>query len=420
MKKKLNTDLQRGLHAILMLAVAVIPVAAQISTANVSGIVSDAQNARISGVTVTASNAATGFTASVKTDANGLYAVPSLPIGSYSVRAERDGFNSVLRSPVVLTVGRDAVLDFTLSVGQVSQEVNVTGDAPQVETSSNAVSWLVGPEQVRQLPLNGRNLTQLTLLAPGVQPVAQENTEGAATLVPFGFGSPQRFSVAGGRPQGQLFLLDGTDTAGVWGNGTGANLVGTTLGVDSVAEFEVLTNTYSAAYGGNGGVVNAAYRSGTNDWHGSAYEFARNSALDARNFFDPTSGALPFSRNQFGGTFGGPIKQNKTFFFTNYEGLRQQLTVPVFTTVPDANFRNGMLPCNQVVIFPCNGATGLASVGVAPGVQAILNAFPAPNGTVFGNGTALNISHLSQPVREDYGVVKLDHTLSASDSLSMS
>jgi hypothetical protein len=295
--------------------------------------------------------------------------------------------------------------------------VEVAATTPTVDTASSAVGFLVGEKQIRDLPLNGRNYIQLTLLAPGVQPVPQENTEGASSLVPFGFGSPQRFSVAGGRPQGELFLIDGTDTAGVWGNGTGSNLVGTTLGVDGIAEFQVLTNTYTADYGGNGAAINAAIRSGTNEFHGSVYEFARNSALDARNFFDPGTSALPFSRNQFGGTLGGPIYKNKTFFFVNYEGLRQDLTVPVTTTVPDQNFRNGFLPCAQTVGLVCDPTTGLANVGVNPNIAAVLNTYPLPNGTVFGNGTALNVSSINSPISENYGVVRIDHTLSASDSL---
>jgi carboxypeptidase family protein/TonB-dependent receptor-like protein len=390
---------------------------AQISTATISGTVADSQNARLPGAKILITNVAMGVSTTATTDSDGIYTASSLPIGTYEVEAQRDGFKTSVRNGVLLTVGKDAVVDFTLTVGQVTETVHVTAEVPMVETSSSSLSSLVGQQQIRELPLNGRNFVQLTLLTPGIQPVPQENTEGASTLVPFGFGSPQRFSVAGGRPQGELFLIDGTDTAGVWGNGTGANLVGTTLGVDGIAEFEVLTNTYTANYGGNGAVVNAALRSGTNDLHGSLYEFARNSGLDARNFFDPTPGPLPFSRNQFGGTLGGPVKKDSTFFFVNYEGLRQTLSVPVTTTVPDANFRNGFLPCSQTIGVTCDPTTGLANVGVNPSIQSYLNTFPLPNGFVLGNGTALNTSAEGQPVSEDYGVIKIDQRLSNSDSL---
>jgi hypothetical protein len=390
---------------------------AQISTATISGTVSDGQGAMLSDAKILITNTETGVSTTSATNKDGAYTAASLPIGNYKVEAQKEGFKTSVQGPIVLTVGQTAVVHLVLAVGQVTETVEVAADVSTVDTSSSAVGFLVGEEQVRELPLNGRNFIQLTLLTPGIQPVPQENTEGASTLVPFGFGSPQRFSVAGGRPQGELFLIDGTDTAGVWGNGTGANLVGTTLGVDGIAEFEVLTNTYTAQYGGNGAVVNAAIRSGTNTFHGSAYEFARNSAMDARNYFDPSTGALPFSRNQFGGTFGGPINKNKTFFFGNYEGLWQSLTVPVTTIVPDHNFRNGMLPCAQTVGLACDPTTGLANVGVNPGISSYLGAFPNPTGSELGNGSAFNTEALSQPLHENYGIVRVDHNLSSSDSL---
>jgi Carboxypeptidase regulatory-like domain/TonB dependent receptor len=390
---------------------------AQNSTATIAGTVSDSEGAVLSNTKIVVTNTQTGVSTTSATNGAGAYSVPSLPIGSYRIEAQHEGFKTNVREPIVLTVGQEATVNFALAVGEASEQVQVTADVPTVQTSTSSVGWLVGENQVRDLPLNGRNFVQLTLLTPGVQPVPQENTEGASTLVPFGFGSPQRFSVAGGRPQGELFLVDGTDTAGVWGNGTGANLVGTTLGVDGIAEFEVLTNTYTAQYGGNGAVVNAAIRSGTNDFHGSAYEFARNSAMDARNYFDPLSGALPFSRNQFGGTFGGPLRKNKTFLFANYEGLRQSLTQPITTVVPDQNFRNGFLPCAQTVGLTCDSATGLANAGVNPNIAGYLKTFPLPNGAELGNGSAFSISNLNQPLHENYGVVRVDHNLSTSDSL---
>ncbi len=415
----MKTYIARAIAFSCLLAVlSVLPTVAQTSAGTIQGTITDSQGARVPGVKITATNGATGLVIPAQTDANGLYNIPSLPIGTYSVKAEKDGFETVTQTSIILTVGRQAVVDISLKVGQVSSQVEVQGDAPVVETSSSSISYLIGQKEVRDLPLNGRNIMQLTLLAPGVQPVPQENTEGASTMVPFGFGSPQRFSIAGGRPQGQLYLLDSTDTAGVWGNGTGANLVGTTLGVDAIAEFEVLTNTYSAVYGGNGGGINAALRSGTNNLHGSLYEFVRNSSLDARNYFDPLTGALPFSRNQFGGTIGGPIKKDRTFFFANYEGLRQNLTVPTITIVPDANFRNGYLPCAQAVLFPCNTTTGLAQVGVNPAIAGYLNTYPVPNGTVFGNGTAQNISNLNHMVAENFGVFKLDHNITNNNLLT--
>jgi hypothetical protein len=169
---------------------------------------------------------------------------------------------------------------------------------------------------MRDLPLNGRDFEELILLAPGVV-----NNNGAGALKNSFTGNSNYWSVSGSRSNGQGELLDGTDIQNYQNRGAGSGILGTTLGVDSISEFQMLTNTYGAQYGGNGSVVNAVTRSGTNNLHGSAYEFLRNSALDAQNFGDATK--LPFRRNQFGGTLGGPIKTDKMFFFANYEGLRQ-------------------------------------------------------------------------------------------------
>lgn len=410
---------------------------AQISSGTIQGTVSDSGGAKIPQAKVVVTNVNTDRAVTVMTDSRGIYSATDLAIGQYRIETQHDGFRTSVTGPVLLTVGQQAVIDVTLGVGAVNETVSVAADVPQVETADSSVRWLVGEKQMENLPLNGRNFVQLTLLTPGIQPVPQENTEGASALVPFGFGSPQRFSVAGGRPQGQLFLLDGTDTAGVWGNGTGVNLAGTSLGVDAIAEFEALTDTYSANYGGNGGVINAVLRSGTNNLHGSAYEFVRNSALDARNYFDPVgNGALPFSRNQFGGTIGGPLHKDKAFYFANYEQLAQKLTLSVITpAVPDANFRNGILPCFQTLYY-VRGATSatdvcaspggvtagtgargaLVNVGVSSNIAGYLAAFPSPNGASNGDGTAQHLSQLNYPVGEHYGVIKVTHNFSDKDS----
>ena len=371
-------------------------------------------------------NVDTGTSVELMTDARGAFTANDQPIGRYRVEAQRDGFKTSIQGPFPLTVNQQAVVDFALAVGSINDTVSVDANIPQVETTDSTVSWLVGQDQVENLPLNGRNFVQLTLLTPGIQPVPQENTEGGSALVPFGFGSPQRFSVAGGRPQGQLFLLDGTDTAGVWGNGTGVNLAGTSLGVDAIAEFSALTDTYSANYGGNGGVINSVLRSGTNKIHGSAYEFVRNDVLDASEHFKLTDDRLPFSRNQFGGTIGGPIKQDKTFYFINYEELNQKLTQTAISTVPGAAFRQGILPCSQttnydvtdgVCLLPGSTPTTPVNVGINPNVAGYLAAFPVANGPAFADGSAQNFSQLAYPVAEHYGVVKITHNLGAADTL---
>ncbi len=417
-------------HAVLLPAVlfSAAKLTAQNSQGTILGSVSDTGGAKIPDVKVVVRNIETDTEVTAVTDARGNYNAPILPIGKYRVEATRPGFKTSIAGPITLTVGQQAVVDLSLAAGGVTETVDVRTDVPQVDTNDSSVRWLVGSDQLQNLPLNGRNFVQLTLLTPGIQPVPQENTEGASALVPFGFGSPQRFSVAGGRPQGQLFLLDGTDTAGVWGNGTGVNLAGTSLGVDAIAEFEALTDTYSANYGGNGGVINSVLRSGTNDVHGSVYEYARNSAMDARNYFDPVTGVLPFSRNQFGGTVGGPVIKDKTFYFANYEQLEQKLTTTVITTVPGVAFRQGILPCSQTVYY--SGGTCLypgttsgsspVNIGVNANVAGYLAAFPAANGAAFADGSAQNISALDSPVSEHYGVLKVTHNLSPTNSLLLS
>ena len=186
--------------------------------------------------------------------------------------------------------------------------------------------------------MNGRNFTDLVALVPGVTSGSQVGQGGANLL----YGVQNNFSVSGARSEGQAYLLDNTDIQGFWNHGSGSGVMGTTLGIEAIAEFSVLTNTYSAQFGGNGAVVNTASKSGTNSFHGSAYEFLRNSALDARNFFDGSS-VPPFRQNQFGGSLGGPIKKDKLFFFVNDEELKRSLGQTVVAFVPDANAHNGIV-----------------------------------------------------------------------------
>src|SRR5208282_1211199 len=197
----------------------------------------------------------------------------------------------------------------TLPVGQAQQTVTVESTMSQVETESTAVSSLVSPQQMVDLPLNGRNFEQLLNLAPGVTPT------GAGTTTLYGTGPG--FSIAGARTEGGLFLLDDTNMSDFWNHQAGSQVLGTSLGIEAIQEFRFLTNTYSSQFGGNGSVMDAASKSGTNGFHGSAYEFLSNDALDSRSFFEAAAGLnkLPFRKNQFGGSLGGPLKRNKLFFF---------------------------------------------------------------------------------------------------------
>jgi len=379
----------------------------QATTATILGTVSDPSGAAIPGATVQVRNTGTSQSEDVMTDAQGRYRVPELSLGEYEIHVTKQGFSTAVRTGVPLTVGSQTVVDFSLAVGQQQQTVTVEGAVSQVETTSSAVSNLVEQTQMRELPLNGRNFGELILLAPGVQAVAAGGSF---------YGKTDNYSIAGSRPEGQAFLLDDVNVSGFWNHGTGSGALGTQLGLDAISEFQTLTDTYSAQFGGSGSVINAVTRSGTNSLHGSAYEFLRNSSLDARNFFDPQNIA-PFRRNQFGGTFGGPIKKDKMFFFVNYEGLRQLLGETQIAFVPDANAHQGLLPCAAAPGAPC-GANGLANVGVAPSVASTLALYPLPTSELGGGvGSLTNVA--SQIGHENYLLARFDYTISTNDSLFM-
>lgn len=304
-------------------------VMAQGSTATILGTVSDSSGAAIPDAAVQVRNIGTSSTQATTSDAQGRFRIPDLGIGDYEAQATKAGFATLVHKGITLAVGSENVVDFALSIGQTQQTVTVEGAVTQVETASSSVSSLVDPGQMRELPLNGRNFEQLMTLAPGVQ-----NYLAGSTSPTVKTGREMSIAVSGFRPNGQAFLMDDQSLQTYYGRGLGS-ITGSSLGVDSIAEFQTLTNTYSAQFGGAGAVMNAVTKSGTNSFHGSAYEFIRNSDMDARNFTDPSS-VPAFRRNQFGGTVGGPVKKDKAFFFFNYEGVRSDQGTSQIATVPIA------------------------------------------------------------------------------------
>jgi hypothetical protein len=367
---------------------------AQVS-ANLSGWVQDQGGAAVAGAKVTATNAETGVPRDAVTDNAGHYDFVALPIGRYELRARETGFAEQVRSGIVLVVGQAATADLTLRVGEVNQEVKVVGDAEMVSTSTQDVTGVVGEREIKQLPLNGRSFDLLMTLDPGVVNFSWEKTGGTGVS---NSTTGNNFAVAGNRPQQNLFLLNGVEFTGAAENnmqpgGTSGEL----LGVESVREFNVLRDNYGAEYGKRPGAqVVIVTQSGTNELHGSAYEFLRNNALDAPNYFDQGS-APPFQRNQFGASLGGPIEKDKTFFFANYEGQIQNLHQTSAAFVPDLASR----------------------AGAAASVQPFLSLWPTPaaNAPDF-NGIAEAFSSPLQTVREHFGNARVDHNFSSRDVLS--
>jgi hypothetical protein len=375
------------------------PASAQVSAA-ILGNVTDPAGATVSGASVTAKSIDTGATRTTITDDAGRYWISSLALGEYEVHVTKQGFREGVRSGIYLVVGQQARVDFVLSLGQRSEQVKVNADVPVVDVTPSDISGLVGQQQVKDLPLNGRSYDQLMTLNPGVVNFTWEKTGGIGVS---NSTTGNMFSVAGNRPQQNLFLLNGVEFTGAAENnmqpgGASQQLIG----VESVREFNLLRDTYSADYGKHpGGQVTIVTQSGTNQWHGSVYEYLRNNALDAPNYFDVAS-APPFQRNQFGVSIGAPIQKDKTFVFANYEGFRQNLHQTSAELVPDAQSR----------------------ADAAAIVQPLLNLWPvAPTGSpdfkVSGqDGVAEAFLSPVQTIHEDFGTARVDHIFSTKDSLT--
>jgi len=401
-----------------------------VATARISGTLTDDSGAVLVGATVQAKDVEKGSSRSTVTDSEGRFAIADLLVGSYDVKASSPGMETVVRPAVALTVGASLVLDFTLKVGRASENVIVNAQVSRVETQTGAVSSLVSSEQLHDLPLNGRDFEQLILLAPGVSlvPSSLGQTVTGTPTNPI-YGNQNNYSISGSRPVGTAFLLDNTDIGDFFNHGTGSDVTGAALGVDAIAEFQILTNTYGAQFGGTGAVVNTASRSGTNQFHGSAYEFLRNNHLDSRGYFDvgpngkPTS-APPYRRNQFGGTLGGPIRKDKLFFFANYEGLRSSLGQTQIAYVPEPYVLKGQLcAVNPQLKSPgattCPTAELTQVVPVVPAIQgAILSLYPRPTPTAPDlGGYAPYAERASLLTKQSYSLGRLDYSISSRDSL---
>jgi hypothetical protein len=367
---------------------------------SIQGTVSDGSGGSISGAAVRIKNLETGAERNQVTDEAGRYDAAALPVGPYEVRAEKSGFRSEERTGISLVVGQRETVDLVLHVGDVRQTVQVEAAPDPVSVTTDDVSGLVGERQVKELPLNGRSYDQLMTLNPGVVNYTSQRAGGTGTSNSV---VGNMFAVSGRRPQENLFLLNGVEfTSASEINNTPGGASGQLLGVDAVREFSVVSDTYGAEYGKRPGAqVNIVTASGTNQLHGDVYEFLRNSALDARNYFD--YGSIPdFQRNVFGGSLGGPIRKDKAFLFGNYESFRQNLGLSDLSLVPDASSRASAVASIQPL---------LALWPVANGPE-ILTSSGAPS------GIAKAFSNPVQNIREDFGTARLDQTFTDEDSFA--
>lgn len=409
----------KRMHLVPVLAVLILAVSpavllfAQVTGATLSGTITDATGAELPGAQVVIENRSTEISRKSITDKDGLYSAPNLLPGSYEVTVTAPGFATVSRIGITLNVGGNQVIDIQMKVGQVSEQVEVDASAPILQLGSSELASVVDATTVRELPLNGRSWTDLATLQPGVVKVqSSSNPASGADRGEHGFGT--QLSISGGKPVQNNYRMDGI-SVNDYANGAPGSVLGVSLGVDAIQEFSVITSNYTAQYGRtSGGVINAITKSGTNDFHGSAYEFFRNSALDARNYFDLNADGnpykAPFNRNQFGASVGGPIIKNRTFIFGDYEGIRQSKGIATSAVVPSDSARAGVL---------YNGTDVPTTVQVDPAAAKYLAFWHAANRPSDPHSdTGIYSFNGQQVLTEDYFTTKVDHTISSKDSLS--
>lgn len=404
---------------------------AQSSTATLQGTVTDPKGAAVPNAHILITAQLTGVSRDVVTNGDGFYSAPNLSAANYRVTTIAAGFGKSVLNDVVLTVGVVRDLDISLAIASAETTVTIESSANQVNAVDTSVQGVVDGKQTRDLPLNGRDWTTLATLNSGVSQILTQYAGAATATTRLSRGLGAQLTIGGNRPQGNSYRLDGVNIND-YANGGPGSVSGSTLGVDAVQEFTVVTSDAPAEYGRmSGGVVNSITRAGTNVFHGSVYDFLRNSVFDSRSYFDPLSGEPSFRRNQFGATIGGPIIKDKTFFFFNYEGFRQAQGVSLSSTVLSPNARTGLVTCTQAAAGAKQNAACLSSQGGpvaaagAAGVQQLtinaavtpyLTLYPTPNGTISGNSGTFNFL-TTQAGNEDFSTIHLDHNFSQKDSL---
>ena len=398
----------------LVLSLALLPGCAwpQTEVATVFGTVTDPSGAVIPGAQVTILSQSTGLKRDSSTDSTGQYHIAGLPVGNYSVRIQKEGFQTQVREGITLTSASSLTMNFSLVVGTHPQELTVSGEVNEIDSTTPAVSGLVPEQSLGELPLNGRDLFKAATFAPGVAP-----TPSSAPSI-LSNGKTGQIAINGMRPSWTDLRIDGMDANDPILGYTPGGASGLFLGLSEFTEVRVLTQTFDVEYGRNGGgVIDAVTKSGTNRFHGSLFELYRDAALDSKNYFDLANAPIPpFVRNQFGAGVGGPLVHDRTFFYADYEGFREVQASTAVATVPDALAHQGLLPTNP---GSCSNATpnGCVHVAIDPRVPQFLALFPLPNGADNGDGTADLITDDKGTVYEDHGMIRVDHNFSNTHAL---
>ena len=408
MRLQEGRSVRRAFGRVLAVSAAVVllcPSAAraQLTTGSIDGVVTDESGGAVPGATVEVVNTDTGVRRSIVTDSQGRYAAPSLTLGQYEVRASLTGFGTAVRRGITMTAGRNAEIDLTLKLAQQAEEIVVTAEASPVETKSATVTHLVDEQQVEELPVLNRDLTQLAFLQPGV--IKSPAGQGVFS------GQGDKMTVAGARGTQNLFLLDGVASGDVSGNPQGVS--GVMNGSETIQEMQIVTNNYSAEYRSTvGAIVSAVTKSGSNELHGSAFGYFRNDALNAENFFDKEfdNPKPDLDRKHFGGSVGGPIVRDKLFFFGSYEGLREESGFTDSILVPSVNARAGRLANGTVIAVPA-------------AITQVLGLYPVPGqgNTIvddFGD-TVLIAGTSTQDTNNNFVVGKLDYSPSGRNNYSL-
>jgi hypothetical protein len=385
----------------------------QTQLGTVFGTITDPTGAVITGAQVTVSSLSTGLKRDALSDMKGQYHVVGLPTGKYTVRIDKEGFQTEIREGIVISAAGAVAINLTLQVARVPQQVTATADAPTIDSTTSTVSAAISERSLTELPLNDRDLFKAAVLEPGVAP-----TPSAAPSL-LSNGKTGQVSINGMRPSWTNVLIDGMDANDPVFGFSPAGASGLFLGLDELAEVRVLTQTFNADYGKNGGgVIEAITKSGGNQFHGSLFESHRDATLDAKNYFDLASRPIPrFVRNQFGASIGGPLVHDRTFFFVSYEGFREVQASTAIATVPDGLAHQGLLPSANDP-HACSSATpnGCIPIGVDPRAQPFLALLPSSNGADNGDGTGDLITADKGTTNEQHGMARVDHNFSNTHS----